>query len=130
MPPVTPQAPPAPPALVECFFALTVEELKWYAAVVANKPPLRKGELVVLLTQTLTDKGQAQALWERLSSVQQQVVAEAAHHLGGRFDGEVIRAKYPEAVEPASRYGYLYTFGLGRSTPPATPYDLFFVYND
>jgi len=91
---------PAPvelPNLTQSLLLFSVDDLKWYAKVLTDKPPARRGELVVLLTDRLTDDVEVRRLWERLTPVQQQVVSEVVHQLGGRYNGEVIGAKYPQS---------------------------------
>jgi hypothetical protein len=112
---------------------LTVEELKWYAAVLASRLPTRKAELVTLLTKALTNSTEVQRLWEQLTPVQRQVVAEVVHTLSGRYDAEVIEAKYPGAKTPVnariSSIGYEVFYGSHGRRKPATPYDLLFAYS-
>ena len=131
MPPQT-SIPLAIPNVVDSFFALTVDELKRYAAIVSNNVPTRKGELVVRLAQALTDPAEVRRLWEQLTPLQQQVVAEAVHNLGGCYNAEIIEAKYPKASAPqnARDYGgYGFVFGRGTGKKQATAFDLFFSYS-
>ncbi|HTD77300.1 MAG TPA: hypothetical protein VK898_06675, partial [Chloroflexota bacterium] len=88
--------------LREYLSALTVEQLKWYAALLPGEMPSRKGELVDRIEERLRDPGEVRQLWAALSRIEQHVVAEAVHRLNGRYDDEVIPAKYPTAAAPNS----------------------------
>jgi hypothetical protein len=131
--PRTQTAPPvALPKLPHYLLARTVEDLKWYATVFSGKLPLRKGELTVLLVDKLTDPAEVRQLWERLEPGQQHVLAEVVHNLEGRYNKEVLEAKYPGVAAPVDpRYGgslgMYYTFGSGKKQ--ATPFDVFFGYS-
>ena len=82
------------------------------------------------LKQALTDPATLQALWAKLTPVQQQVVAEVVHHLGGQYNTGLIEAKYPGSPLPKSARGYSASFYvIGGKKEPATPFDLFFFYN-
>lgn len=113
------------PAVWQALEGLTVEELKWYARVLPDKLPKRKGELVTLFFNTLTKPTELRRLWGRLSSVEQQVVAEVVHHLGGRYDAGVIEAKYPGALSAGS-IRRASPYRLSGSQTEATPLNLFF----
>src|SRR5213082_3486132 len=95
MPRVSQPAVPAYPNLDGALFALNVDDLKWYLGALPGSIPTRKPELVAALKQALTDPATLQALWARLTPVQQQVVAEVVHHLGGQYNAGLIEAKYP-----------------------------------
>jgi hypothetical protein len=83
-----------------------------------------------MVWQALTDPATLQALWAKLTPVQQQVVAEVVHHLGGQYNTDLIEAKYPGSPLPKSARGYSASFYvIGGKKDPATPFDLFFFYN-
>ena len=82
MPRVAQPSAPVYPILDGALFALNVDDLKWYLSVLPGSVPTRKPELVAALKQALTDPATLQALWAKLTPVQQQVVAEVVHHLG------------------------------------------------
>lgn len=115
-----PAAPALPlPTVAESLRALTVEQLKWYASARPGPKPTRKEELVEYLLPFGTDPDEVRWLWERLSPVEQQVISEIVYRLGGRYDTEVLRAKYPESAAPqlpGAYYGY--SGGNARSVPP------------
>ncbi len=119
------------PSLEHCAAAMTVDDLKWYAAALPVKAPTRKAELVQVLVQSLTNPQVVQQLWPGLTPLQRLVVAEVVHHQGGRYDAEVLAAKYPGATPPANPRAYdgyrVIGFGAGRT--PATPYDVLFCYD-
>jgi hypothetical protein len=120
------------PILEQHLSALTVDELKWYAAVVANHLPTRKGELIELLAVTLRNPVELRRLLDQCTPIQRQVVAEVVHNLGGLYDADRIEARYPGASAPANTRGYggYYTsFGLGSKRKPATAFDLLFGYS-
>ncbi len=120
------------PTLEQHLSALTVDELKWYAPVVASQLPTRKSDLVDLLKRALTDPAEVRRLWEHCTPVQRQVVAEVVHTLGGRYDADRVEAKCPGATAPANArsYGGFYTSaGHGARRKAATPFDLLFGYN-
>src|SRR5262245_26383359 len=105
---------------------LTVSDLKWYAAFLPEKLPTRKGDLAALLLRALLQPGQLRQLWGQLSAEQQYVVAEVVHNQGGRYNGEILRAKYPNVPTPqgppSSYYG-----GYGRQgARQATAFEMFF----
>ena len=130
MPRVSQPAAPVYPTLDGALFALNVDDLKWYLGALPGSIPTRKPELVAALKQALTDQATLQALWARLTPVQQQVVAEVAHHLGGQYNAGLIEAKYPDSPLPKSARGYSASFYvIGGKKEPATPFDLFFFYN-
>lgn len=112
--------------------ALTVEELKWYAAFIASRLPTRKADLIAVLRRALTDPEEVRRLWEQLTPAQQQVVAEVVHTLDGRYVTDRVAAKHPGAVAPTNPRGYnsyqiMYSFGTRRKE--ATAFDLLFGYH-
>lgn len=132
MPHVPSAQSPTLPSVGQSLTNMTVDELKWYAAVVTTKVPTRKADLIRVLVQSLTGPVEVRRLWNQLSSVQQGVVAEIVHALGGRYDTQVIEAKYRGAVSPANprNYdGYYVIFGSGRKQQAATPFDVLFMYS-
>lgn len=122
------------PTVAESLRALTVEQLKWYASGLPGPKPTRKEDLVGLLLPLGTDPWEVRRLWERLSAADQGVIAELVYRLDGRYDAEVLRAKYPDATVPHfpnvySGYGYYsgggYSYASsGRSSAPPTPLQL------
>ncbi len=127
MPRVSQPTAPVYPNLDGALFALNLDDLKWYLGVLPGAIPTRKPELVAALKRALTDKATLQALWAKLTHVQQQVVAEVAHHLGGRYDAGLIEAKYPGSPLPKNARGYSASFYvIGGKKEPPTPFDLFF----
>src|SRR5262245_50284480 len=123
-----------PPAIVlsnleASLYALIVEELKWYVGALPEAAPTRKGELVGLLSRILLDPKRLRKLWSELTPVQQQVIAEVVYNQGGRYDADVIEAKYPASSAPKSARSMGYSFyAIGGKKTHATPYDLFFFY--
>jgi hypothetical protein len=110
---------------------MTVEQLQWCVGALPESAPTRKGELVALLARVLGDEARIRVLFSQLTSVQQRVLAEIAHSQSGRYDAEVIEAKYPGSKAPKNprMFGYsLYGFG-SQKKEQATPFDLFFFYN-
>jgi hypothetical protein len=130
MPRVSRPAAPAYPNLDGALFALNVDDLKWYLAALPGSAPARKPELVAALKQALTEPAALQALWSRLTPVQQEVVAEVAHHLGGQYNAGLIEAKYPNAPIPKNprTYGGSF-FVIGGRKEAAAPFDLIFYYS-
>lgn len=123
---------PTLPSVEQSLTTMTVDDLKWYASVFANKVPTRKADLIRLLVQSLTNPFEVRRLWDQLSPVQQNMVAEVAHVLGGRYDTQVIEAKYSGAAAPANPRGYggyFVYYGSGRKQQTATPFDILFVYD-
>ena len=119
-------ATPALPYLETAISSLTVEDLKWYAAFLPEKTPTRKGELIAQLKQMLLDPARLRQLWVQVPTNHQQVVAEVVHKLEGRYNGEVLRAKYPNVPAPQGpQIGY-YGFGLQSGKRYATAYDMLF----
>ncbi|HJZ50365.1 MAG TPA: helicase-associated domain-containing protein [Roseiflexaceae bacterium] len=130
MPRVSQSAVPVYPNIDAALYSLNVDDLKWYLAALPGSVPTRKPELVAALKQALLEPAELQFLWSRLTPVQQQVVSEVAHNLGGQYNAGLIEAKYPDAPSPKSPRGYGYSFYvIGGKKEVATPFDLFFYYN-
>src|SRR5436190_2180320 len=111
------------PSLSGALYTLTVDDLKAYASVLTERAPTRKADLVSEIAGALRNPRVVRALWDRLSEVQRQVVAEVVHNLGGRFDSELIEAKYPGSAAPAGA-GYSWDWnGSGRKRE-LSAYDL------
>jgi hypothetical protein len=110
MPRASQPAAPVYPTLDGALFALNVDDLKWYLGALPGSIPTRKPELVAALKHALTDQATLQALWAELTPVQQQVVAEVAHHLGGQYNAGLIEAKYPGSPLPKGPRGYSSSF--------------------
>ena len=122
------------PTVAESLRALTVEQLRWYASALPGRTPTRKEELVGLLLPLGTDHAEVRGLWERLAAVDRQVIAELVYNLDGRYDAEVVRAKYPASTIPQFPNTY-YAFGLygseaygyagaRKQAEPPTPFQL------
>jgi hypothetical protein len=130
MPRVSQPAAPAFPTLDGTLLALNVDDLKWYLGALPGPVPSRKPELVAALKQALTDDATLQSLVSRLDAVQQQVIAEVAHQLGGQYNAGLIEAKYPGSPLPKGPRGYSASFYVfGAKKEPITPFDVFFFYN-
>ena len=87
------------PKLEAALNNLTVGDLKWYASALANSLPTRKGELVGVLLQLL-QPARLRQLWGQLSPERQHLVSEVVHNLGGRYNAEMLHAKYPNVPAP------------------------------
>ncbi len=112
----------AVPTLQETFFSQTVEGLKWYAALLpVGKLPTRKADLADALLGLLADPGQLRRLWESLTTGQRQVIGDAIHRDEGRYDQEVLQARYPAVPPPAAPPSY-----PGDRQARARAFDLFF----
>jgi len=121
---------PAAWQLRDALTSLTVDQLKWYAVLFPGGTPQRKPELVSRIEERLRDPSEMGRLWAALSPIEQQVVAEAVHELNGRYDAEVIPAKYPSAAPPnGASYSSCSDYS-GRHQQPATAYDVLFVGED
>jgi len=107
--------------------SLTVDQLKWYAVLFPGETPSRKSELIDSIEQRLRDTAEIRQLWAALSLIEQHVVAEAVHQLDGRYDAEIIPAKYPGAAAPSSASSGYDLYSGRRSRKPATAYDLLFL---
>src|SRR2546423_1236495 len=130
MPRVSQPAAPVYPNLDGALFALNVDDMKWYMSALPGSVPARRPELLAALKQSLTDPATLQALWARLTPVQQQVVAEVVHHLGGQYNAGRIEAKYPDAPAPKNARGYSASFYvIGGKKEPATPFDVLFFHS-
>jgi Helicase conserved C-terminal domain len=118
------------PTLEASLYRSTVDDLKWYASAIQDNPPTRKGDLVAVLTRALTDQTTLKRLWAGLTPVQQHIVAEVAHNLGGKYEADLIEAKYPGSQPPKLSRNYSYSFySSAKKKDNATPYDLFFFYS-
>jgi hypothetical protein len=130
MPRVSQPAVPVFPTLDGTLFALNVDDLKWYLGALPGAIPARKPELVAALKQALTNQATLQSLLAGLSSVQQQVLAEVVHQLGGQYNTGLLEAKYPDSPLPKGPRGYSASFYVfGGKKEPITPFDVFFFYN-
>jgi len=95
------------PPLETALNSLTVDDLKWYAPVLSDSVPTRKGELVALLSRALLNPDELRKLIARLAPIEREVVAEVAHSMGGLYRSDVIEAKYPESRPPKSSRAFL-----------------------
>src|SRR4051794_31873814 len=89
-----------PPNVLQALENLTVEDLKWYASGLPGSSPTRKADLVAYVAGPLRDPDRLRELWRQLSAGQQQVIAEIIHNLGGKYDADVLAAKYPQVAAP------------------------------
>ena len=121
---------PVYPTLDGALFALHVDDLKWYLSALPGSVPTRKPELVAALKQALTDQSMLQALLAGLTPVQQQIVGEVVHHLGGQYNAGLIEAKYPASPLPKAARGYSASFYvIGGKKELAMPFDVFFFHS-
>ena len=72
---------------------MNCEDLKKLVALVGEKPPTRKAELVAAVARHL-DGPRLRALWESLDELQRAAVAEVVHSNSARFFVDRFRAKY------------------------------------
>ena len=115
------------PTVMESLYNLTVDELKWYAAYLPGKAPMRKADLVDALQAVLTNPDEVRRLWAQLTPEQQQVVGEVVHRQQGRYDSQVIGAKYPGVRAPrTTRYSSSYSGSYGKKREPPAAFDLLF----
>ncbi|HEX9370069.1 MAG TPA: hypothetical protein VF897_03655 [Roseiflexaceae bacterium] len=118
------------PPLETALNSLTVDDLKWYAPVLSDSVPTRKGELVALLSRALLNPDELRKLIARLAPIEREVVAEVAHSMGGLYRSDVIEAKYPESRPPKSSRAFGSSFYIGgRKKEYAAPFDLLFAYS-
>lgn len=111
------------PTLRDTLSSLTVEGLKWYAAALpGGTMPTRKADLVDALLRPLGDPGQLRRLWEQLTPGQQQVIGVVVHRDEGRYDQDVLQARFPAVPPPAAPPAYYY----GHRQARAGAFDLFF----
>ncbi len=114
------------PILQQSLYSLNNDELKWYAAILPGKVPLRKAELVEMIESALTNPTEVTRLWAELTPQQREVVAEVIHNRGGVYSSEAIEARFPGVRRPAEPQ-YAYGTFYGRKKQNATPFDLFFA---
>lgn len=113
------------PSLGESLIAMTADDLKWYVGALPGRTPTRKADLVDALQTYLLDPAQLRRFWADLTPEQREAVADVVHNNGGRYDAEVIGAKYPGVAAPRtprSSYGYSY------HRQPPTTFDLLFCH--
>lgn len=113
------------PRLAESLTAMTADDLKWYVGALPGRTPTRKANLVDALCTYLLDPAQLRRFWADLTAEQREAVADVVHHHGGRYEADVIGAKYPGVAAPRtarSAYGYSY-----HRQPPMT-FDLLFCH--
>ena len=116
------------PNLEQALYNLTVEDIKWYAAVLPGAKPTRKGDLVATVAKVLTDRAQLAQLWRQLTPTQQQVVGEVIYRQDGRYDPVAMAAKYPGVIGPAQPSSRYYSSHYGSKPHIVTAFDLFFYY--
>lgn len=123
-----PQPPTAStlPSLVEGLSGLTVDNLKWYAALLPTVPPMRKADITAMMVDALTGVDQVRRLWEMLTPRQQEVVAAALYDNNGVYDLDVVDARFPGVSPPAQPDYSSYFYGSGKKRH-ATAFDLFFA---
>ncbi len=86
---------------------LSVQELKWLAALTGKKLPARKAELVAVIVKHLAGEGLKRA-WQGLDELQRAAVTEVVHASSDRFQHESFRAKYGKDPSwgRADKYGH------------------------
>jgi hypothetical protein len=117
-----------PPDLLPSLEGLTVEDLKWYATALPGQSPTRKADLVSYIAAALRNPEIFRDLWRQLTLGQQQVVAEVVHNGDGRYDGDVMTAKYPAVPAPALSPRYDSSYWRSGKRNSAKPFDLLFYY--
>jgi hypothetical protein len=117
---------PELPRLEAALQSLTVSELKWYAAALADTLPTRKGELVSVMLSLLQPR-ELRRMWEQLSRERQHLVGDVIYNLGGRYNAEMLQAKYPNVPAPQAPPGGYYSYSSrGSAERRATAFDLLF----
>src|ERR671938_120264 len=94
------------PQLAEGLSGMNVDELKWYAALLPGKVPMRKAEIVAMISGSLIDMEQVRRLWAELTPRQQEVIADVIYNNNGLYDPEVMDARHPGVVAPAEPTPY------------------------
>src|SRR5947208_342559 len=111
------------PHLAEGLSGMNVDELRWYAALLPGKVPMRKADIIAMIAGSLTDVEQVRRFWAQLTPHQQGVIADVIHNNNGLYDTEVMEARHPgiaPPAEPERYFGYL----SGRKKRNATAFDL------
>jgi hypothetical protein len=116
------------PPLEQSLLRRNVDELKWYAVLLPGKAPTRKGELVAMIVQALTDPEQVTRLWSALTPRQREMIAYVVYHGLGVYDADVIEARYPGVGSPTGPQLYANSF-MGHRKKDAVAFDLFFFYD-
>lgn len=121
------------PFLAETLHALTVDELKWYAAALPGKTPTRKADIVEKIEGALLELGELRLLVARLTAEEKWALAMVVHTYEGRYVREAVEAKYPHVKEPIAErasHSYYYGYGYGsREKRLPSDFELFFYYN-
>lgn len=122
-------AAPLLPSLEQSLHRLTIDELKWYVALLPGKAPTRKGELVAMLTNALTDPEQVRQFWLALDSRQQEMIADVVHTRDGLYYPDQMQSKYPGVRMPTGPQPYYNSFLRNTKKKEATAFDLLFLYS-
>src|SRR5207245_7122494 len=77
----------------EAFSLLTVDNLKPLASLV-GQVPTKKGDLVDLLTKSMSDLQEVRSLYATLDDIGQKAVQEATHDPEGVLHSQKFRAQY------------------------------------
>jgi hypothetical protein len=104
---------PEPVPADEAFGNLTVDRLQPLARLLTADVPRRKGELVGLLTRSLTDPAQLRTLYEQLDPLAQKAVQEADHDPSGLLQREKFIARYgrmPDFYERSEGENHFYGY--------------------
>ncbi len=118
-----------PVPIREAFNQLTVEHLKPLAALLNEKVPTRKGELVDVVARAMRHSAQVRALYEELDPLAQRAVQEAAHDARGVLHEDRFRARYsqmPAFYKPAPQKDSFHSFYDYRGYTRPTKLALFF----
>jgi hypothetical protein len=90
----------------QAFERLTIEHLRPLAALLGSDPPKKKGELVAVVTRTMTDPARVRAFYDQLEPLAQHAVREAAHDPDGRYSRTRFVARHgrePDWYVPSER---------------------------
>lgn len=120
----------AVPTLAQSLLNMTVDDLQWYAQIFRSRVPGRKGELIVLLADRLSDPTEIQRLWAQLKPIQKAALADIVHNLGNRYRADMVQARYPGISAPKNpRLVYGFYYGSQARRTEIMPYDIFFCYS-
>ncbi|WP_273703210.1 SAP domain-containing protein, partial [Candidatus Accumulibacter vicinus] len=107
---------------------LTVDELKQRRDLTpSGDRSTRKAEIIEALAQYLL-AGDLGSVWQRLSALDIDAIAEAVHHWGGRFDPVRFRLRYGKIPEYFVRRSYI-SWGRPKVEQPSV-LKLFFYHGE
>lgn len=107
---------------------LTVDELKQRRDLTPiGDRSTRKAEIIEALAQYLL-AGDLGSVWQRLSQLEIDAIAEAVHHWGGRFDSVRFRLRYGKIPEYFGRRSYI-SWGMPKVEQPSV-LKLFFYHGE